>query len=219
VKRVRVMLIDDQILFVESLKTLLATSYPDIEVVGGYYSGDDALGDLERVSPDVVLLDMRMPSTSGTEVCKKLIEARPDIHVMILTTFDNDDYVLDALHSGAEGYLLKDVNPTFLVDAIRSISGGGVLMSPSIAKKVLNRVDDRSMKEASEDDDPFFKLTNREREILLLVGKGMSNKEIAAEACVAEQTVKNYLSSIYSRIGVQDRANAILMIKDRLEHH
>ncbi len=215
--RIRVILIDDQVLFVESLRTLLATSYPEIEVVGAYYDAADAISEIRALAPDVALLDMRMPTTPGAEACRMLLTERPELHVMILTTFDNDEYVLEALRAGAEGYLLKDVNPSFLVDAIRSISGGGVLMSPSIAKKVISWTDKTAGAPAADGDDPFFNLSPREREILLLVGEGLSNKEIASEVCVAEQTVKNYLSSIYSRLGVHDRAHAILMIKEKYD--
>lgn len=214
---IRVILIDDQVLFVESLKTLLATSYPDIEVVGSYYSAQEALDQLHTVDPQVVVLDMRMPQITGAEACRLLLQKRPKLHVMILTTFDNDEYVLEALKAGAEGYLLKDVNPSFLVDAIRSISGGGVLMSPGVAKKVVSRVDQQEARTEPDEDDPFFQLSNKEREILRLVGEGYSNKEIAAHVFMAEQTVKNYLSSIYSRLGVHDRAHAILMLKEKYE--
>ncbi len=215
---IRVILIDDQVLFVESLKTLLATSYPDIQVVGSYYSAQGAIDEIHTVNPQVVVLDMRMPQISGAEACKLLLKEKPDLHVMILTTFDNDEYVLEALKAGAEGYLLKDVNPSFLVDAIRSISGGGVLMSPAVAQKVVSRVDQKESETEPDENDPFFQLSTKEREILRLVGAGLSNKEIAAEVFMAEQTVKNYLSSIYSRLGVHDRAHAILMLKEKYEN-
>ena len=215
---IRVILIDDQILFVESLKTLLTTSYPDIQVVGSYYSAQTAIDEIDTVNPTVVVLDMRMPEISGAEACKLLLKEKPDLHVMILTTFDNDEYALEALKAGAEGYLLKDVNPSFLVDAIRSISNGGVLMSPAIAQKVVRRVDQREALKEPDEHDPFFQLSAKEREILRLVGEGLSNKEIAAEVYMAEQTVKNYLSSIYSRLGVHDRAHAILMLKEKYEN-
>lgn len=214
-QRIRVILIDDQILFVESLKILLSTTYPDIEVVGSYYSADQAIDEIDSTNPQVVLLDMRMPGMSGAEACRKLLEKKSNLHVMILTTFDNDEYVLEALKAGAEGFLVKDVNPSFLLDAIRSISGGGVLMSAGVAQKVISRVvsSQQTSTEVNEDD-PIFRLSNREQEILMLVGKGLSNKEIAAKVFMAEQTVKNYLSSIYSRLGVHDRVNAILMVRE-----
>ena len=217
-RTIRVILIDDQILFVESLKTLLSTTYPDIEVVGSYYSADQALNELDSTNPQVVLLDMRMPGMSGAEACRKLLDRKSNLHVMILTTFDNDEYAVEALKAGAEGFLVKDVNPAFLVDAIRSVSGGGVLMSAGVAQKVIRRAVSRQQAATEVDEDsPYFRLSNREREILMFVAEGLSNKEIAAKVCMAEQTIKNYLSSIYSRLGVHDRVHAILMVKDKYE--
>lgn len=212
--RIRVILIDDQVLFVESLKSLLSTSYPEIEVVGSYYSAQEAIEQVPALEPQVIILDMRMPEITGAEACKLLLQMNTNVHVMILTTFDNDEYVMDALKAGAEGYLLKDVNPSFLVDAIKSISRGGVLMSPRIAKKVVSRIDEEK---TTVDQDLFSQFSTKEREILRLVGEGFSNKQIANQVFVAEQTVKNYLSSIYSRLGVHDRAHAILMLKDKAD--
>jgi len=212
------MLVDDEILFAESLKMLLTSRYEDIEVVGTFYSGDNAIEHVAGLVPDVVLLDMRMPNSSGAKVCASLLEARPAMHVMILTTFDMDQYVVDAMQSGAEGYLLKDVDPSFLVDAIRSISRGGVLFSPRVARKLIGRLDTEPGQTVPDELDLLPDLSDREHQIVRLVAQGYSNKEIAAEACIAEQTVKNYLSAIYSRLGVHNRAHAILKLRENYEN-
>jgi DNA-binding NarL/FixJ family response regulator len=213
-EKIKVMLVDDQTLFVESLRLVLETRAEDIVVVGVALNGKIAVELAERELPDVVLMDVRMPELDGVESTRALKEKFPQMKVVMLTTFDDDEYVVKALHLGAEGYLLKDVPPQDIILAVRTVYQGGVLIAPQVASKLANRLfqldyghSDRFSGAAG--DPAWLKLLNdREKDILWLLAKGYDNKEIAARLYLAEQTVKNYVSVIYDKMGVRDRVQA-----------
>ena len=202
---IRVVLVDDQVLFLRSLKVVLESSAEDISVVGTAGDGSEAVELVDELLPDVVLMDVRMPGMDGVEANRIIHERHPEVAVMMLTTFDDDTYVQNALHDGAVGYLLKDMDPEKLVSSIRALREGAVQLSPSIVHKLMNQVYQPQSAEGAR----LAGLNQREREILKLVSQGLDNREIAARINVAEQTVKNYVSTIYHKIGARDRVHAM----------
>lgn len=211
---IKVLLVDDQMLFVESLRTVLETRAEEIRVVGVALNGREALELASKEKPDVVLMDVRMPEVNGVECTRILKERFPEVKVLMLTTFDDDEYVVEALRLGAAGYLLKDVPPTDLISTIRAVYRGGVMISPKVASKLVEKLVQVSHGEpeqlSSSPQSPVWlgELSNREKDILRLLAKGYDNKEIAKRLYIAEQTVKNYVSIIYSKMGVKDRVQA-----------
>ena len=211
--KTRVVLADDQVLFVESLRTVLETRTDDIEVVGIALSGKEAVRLVMELQPDIILMDVRMPDMDGVEATKIIREAYPATHVMMLTTFDDDAYVTEALDHGAAGYVLKDIPPNELIVSLRAVCNGSVIISPSVANKLLRmkdgeRGEDSSHEEPSETPtkNSFLRyLSKREIEILRLIGKGYDNTLIAKKLSIAEQTVKNHVSVIYSKLNVHNR--------------
>ena len=210
---IRVLLVDDQALFREGLSTLLSV-YPELEIVGEAANGQEALQQAERLRPDVVLMDLRMPVLDGVTATRRLKEKRPSCRVIILTTFDDDEYVFDGLRAGAVGYLLKDVSSEKLVEAIRTTARGESFLQPNIAAKLVAefaRMDESPTPQAQQLVDP---LSQRELEILALVAEGASNKEIGAELFIAEGTVKNHVTNILSKLSVRDRTQAALRARE-----
>ncbi|AFC85274.1 response regulator [Frateuria aurantia] len=204
---ISVCLVDDQNLVRQGIRSLLELT-DDMAVVAECVDGIDALAQIPRLRPDVVLLDLRMPNMSGIEVLQALA-ARGDLPpTIILTTFDDDQLVLQGLKAGAKGYLLKDVSLQQLVDAVRVVAEGGSLVAPMVTQRLRAGVDRMQNQFSSlEQPDP---LTERETEILRLLSGGYSNKEIANSLKVAEGTVKNHVSNILSKLGVRDRTRAVL---------
>ncbi|MDA3950309.1 MAG: response regulator transcription factor [Spirochaeta sp.] len=202
----RVLLVDDQRLFVESLKRLLEFDSSDISVCGVAYDAESALTLLSQTHPDVVLLDVRMPGSDGVEVARIINRDWPDIHTVMLTTFDDDEYVHNALIQGAAGYLLKDIPPEELIAAIRAVKEGGVTMSPSIARKLAQG---HVVGEPNEEMKLLEDLTPRDEELLSLLAQGHNNSEIATKLFLGPQTVRNYVSSLYAKLGVRNRAEAM----------
>lgn len=203
----RVVVIDDQTLVRHGIKTLLEIA--TIEVVGEADDGQAGLAVIEEVRPDVVLLDLRMPRYDGLWLLRTLTERRNDTPVLVLTTFDDDALVLDALHAGARGYLLKDVTLDQLRDAVLTLAGGGTLIAPSITDRLLRAI--RSgPSPVGAGAPPAQELTTREMEVLRLVAQGYGNREIAGVVHLAEGTVKNHVSSILLKLGARDRTNAVL---------
>jgi DNA-binding NarL/FixJ family response regulator len=210
---IRVLLVDDQALFREGLHTLLSV-YPELEIVGEAANGQEALQQAESLHPDVVLMDLRMPVLDGVTATRRLKEIRPSCRVIILTTFDDDEYVFDGLRAGAVGYLRKDVSSEKLVEAIRTTARGDSFLQPNIAAKLVAefaRMDESSTPQAQQLVDP---LSQRELEILALVAEGASNKEIGAKLFIAEGTVKNHVTNILSKLGVRDRTQAALRARE-----
>ncbi|RME07646.1 MAG: DNA-binding response regulator, partial [Anaerolineae bacterium] len=179
----------------------------DLQVSAEAENGRQALDAYTRHRPDVVLMDIRMPEMDGVEATRRILQGDPQARIIILTTFDDDEYVFEALRAGALGYLLKDVSGAELAEAIRTVAAGGALIEPSVARKVLAefaRLPDLPPDTAGHG------LTAREREILALIAQGLSNKQIAGRLYLAEGTVKNYVSSILDKLGVEDRTQAAL---------
>jgi len=204
---ISVCLVDDQNLVRQGVRSLLDLAQ-DIRVVAECADGAQALQEIPRVKPDVVLLDLRMPNMSGLEVLQSLAARNELPPTIILTTFDDDQLVLQGLKAGARGYLLKDVSLEQLVEAVRTVAAGGSLVAPMVTQRLLAGVGRMQNQFTSlEQPDP---LTERETEILRLLSGGYSNKEIANSLKVAEGTVKNHVSNILSKLGVRDRTRAVL---------
>lgn len=204
---IRVLLVDDQTLMREGLRILLELE-PDLEVAGEAGDGASALQAYERLQPDVVLMDIRMPGMDGVEATWQLRRRWPQARVIILTTFDDDEFVFEGLRSGALGYLLKDVSGKELAQAIRTVAAGGALIEPSVARKVLGEFARLAPPARPADAGLAEPLTERERQTLVLLAGGLSNREIAAHLFLAEGTVKNNVSVIFQKLGVRDRAQA-----------
>ena len=207
-KRVRVMMAEDQSLFAESLKTLLEIYTDDIEIVHIAVNGEEVVEAAARLKPDVILMDVKMPIMDGVEAVKKIIDSDASARIVMLSTFNEADYVNRALEFGAVGYLLKDITPTGLAASIRAVTEGVTQISPGIARKLVDRKFE-SISVESGKFKWFENLTLREREVFKLVAKGCDNQEIANELHIAYQTVRNYVSSIYSKLNVQDRFQII----------
>jgi DNA-binding NarL/FixJ family response regulator len=204
---IRVFLVEDQALVREGIQSLLLFD-PGIAIAGSAADGEEALASIPRSSPDVVLLDMRLPRLSGLDVLRRLGERGELPPTIILTTFDDDEIVLEGLRAGARGYLLKDVSLSELVDAIRTVAAGGTAVKPIVSARVL-----QGLEGASTDFphlEPPDRLTDREIEVLRLMTGGFSNREIARALQLTEGTVKNHVSSILSKLGVRDRTRAVL---------
>lgn len=211
-EKIRVMLVDDQQLFLENLKTVLELTTDDIDVVGVAENGSQAIELLGEVTPDVILMDVRMPDMDGVEATRVIHRKDADIKILMLTTFDNDEYVTDAIEYGAEGYILKNIRPPELIASIRTVASGEVVLAPAIAHRILGRntSDDagRVDNESSGDElmRRFASLTEREIELVKLIAHAHSNREIAELVCISEQTAKNYISRVYSKLLVNKRS-------------
>ena len=200
---VRVLVVDDQQLVRDGIASLLGIQ-PGIEVVGTAADGAQALERAAELAPDVVLMDVRMPGLDGVEACGALRRANPAVRVVMLTTFDDDQYVTLALRAGADGYLLKDLGAAELADAVRLAHRGVAPLDAAVARRLAFS--------ASGD---FAELTGRELEILRLVATGATNREIAARVYLSEGTVKNHVSRILGRLGLRDRTQAAVYARDR----
>jgi len=209
---VRVLVVDDQAMVRAGFAALL-DAQPDIEVVGQAADGEEGVRLALETSPDVVLMDVRMPVLDGIEATKAILapglpEPRP--RVVVLTTFDVDDYVLDALRAGASGFLLKDALPDDLVEAVRVVARGDALLAPSVTRRLIERFAGRSPGRTAVGSD-LDVLTDREREVLREIAQGRSNSEIAAVLFIAEQTVKSHVSRVLTKLGLRDRAQAVMI--------
>lgn len=224
--RIRVMLVDDQPLFAQSLRTFLENYASDIEVAGVAENGSKAVELAMALSragraPDIVLMDVHMPVMDGVEATKRLRAYLPETRIIMLSTYDEDEYVREALKRGASGYLLKDISPTELIAAIRALRGGVMQISPQIAAKLVHQLYDDSKPKAEEvarKFEWFDTLTRREREIFALIAVGRDNDGIARELGIAEQTVRNHVSLIYSKLGVKDRFE-IIQLANEIRYH
>jgi DNA-binding NarL/FixJ family response regulator len=225
-EKIKVMLVDDQPLFAQSLKTFLENYATDIMVIGLAENGSKAVElalDLAKSSgaPDVVLMDVHMPIMNGVEATKRLRSYLPNTKIIMLSTYDEDEYVRDALKEGASGYLLKDISPTELIAAIRALRGGVMQISPQIAAKLVHQLYDEArpkVESISKKFEWFNTLTKREREIFTLIATGLDNEGIAKKLNIAEQTVRNHVSIIYSKLGVKDRFE-IIQLANEIRYH
>jgi DNA-binding NarL/FixJ family response regulator len=208
---IRVLIADDQQL-VRAGFTMILDAEGDIEVVGEASDGKQAVSEVRRLRPDVVLMDIRMPEQDGIEATRQLLSGGGDDapRILILTTFDLDEYVYDALRAGASGFLLKDTPPEQLVDAIRVVAGGDALLSPSVTKRVIEEFVG-SRRPAQAKPRGLDDLTAREREVMTLVARGLSNAEIARELWVSETTVKTHVARMLMKLGIRDRVQAVVL--------
>ena len=210
---IRILLVDDQALFREGLRTLLSV-HADLEVVGEAGNGEEALRLAAATHPNVVLMDVQMPVLDGVAATRRLRAAQPECHVIMLTTFDDDEKVFEGLRAGAVGYLLKDAPSEKLVEAIRAAARGESFLQPSVAAKVVAEFT-RLAEKAPPRPQPLIEpLSERELEILRFVADGATNKEIAARLVIAEGTVKNHLTNILGKLSVRDRVQAALKAKE-----
>ncbi|MGH3935225.1 MAG: response regulator [Pseudonocardiaceae bacterium] len=201
---IRLLLVDDHEMVRTGLRTFLELQ-EDMEVVGEASNGEQALALVAATRPDIVLLDLVLPGLSGVETARRLRDTHPDVKVVVLTSFSGQDSVLPAVRAGVAGYLLKDVGPAELASALRSVHHGGAPLHPRVAATVMHSVTQR---------DP---LTAREREVLRLIGRGLSNRLIARELVLSEKTVKAHVSAILGKLGVTDRTQAALLaVRDGL---
>jgi two-component system, NarL family, response regulator DevR len=200
----RIVLVDDHEVVRLGLKSLLER-HPQFEVIGEAGNAKEALEVVERLLPDVVLMDIRLPGTSGIEVCEEVIKKFPEIRVIMLTSYAEDDMLFSAIRAGASGYVLKQINADDLMKAIEAVGRGEALLDPAVTQRVFQEVR-RAVKE--EESSAFSTLSQQEKHVLLLVSEGRTNREIAKALFLGEGTVRNYVSSILSKLGVSNRAEA-----------
>jgi len=206
---VRVVIADDHPVFRFGLRTLLKAD-PDMEVVGEATNGEEAIAHATQLAPDVILMDLNMPGINGIEAIKRILAAHSHIHILVLTMFD-DDSVFAAMRAGARGYLLKGAEGRETLQAIRVVSTGEAIFSPSIAQRLVKYFGAPHPPNPSQ---PFPELTEREREVLSLIAQGYTNQAIAEQLVISPKTVRNHISSIFSKLQVTSRLEAILRAKD-----
>jgi DNA-binding NarL/FixJ family response regulator len=205
---IRVLVVDDQEL-VRAGFIMILKSQDDIDVVGEEHNGSDAVEAVRRLRPDVVLMDIRMPIMDGLEATEILkSEGETDVRVLILTTFDADEYVYRALQAGASGFVLKDIPPRELIAAVRVVARGEALLAPSITQRLIARFAERPCPpEASPE---LARLTDREAEVLRLIAKGLSNSEIARQLFLSPTTIKSHVAGVLAKLGLRDRVQAVV---------
>jgi DNA-binding NarL/FixJ family response regulator len=211
---IRVLIADDQQLVREGLRVLLDL-IPDICVVGEASNGTEAVERARRLEPDVILMDVQMPELDGVAATRQIQETCPQVRVIILTTFDDDEYVFEGLRAGAAGYLLKDVPSEQLAEAIRAAARGEAFIQPSVTRKVVAEFTRMAERERVRREQPLIEpLSARELEVLALLAESLSNQEIADRLYIAPGTVKNHVSNILSKLNARDRTQAVLQAKE-----
>ena len=212
-EKIRVMLVDDQVLLREGLKTIINIQ-EDMEVAAEAENGERALGCMEETAVDVVLMDIQMPVMNGVEATAAIKKRCPGTTIVILTTFDDDDFIIDALSNGAAGYLLKDIDGPHLIRAIRDAYTGQLMLPGRVAAKLAARISGQKAAPARPlKEEGLASLNEREREIGALLARGLSNRQIAKTLFLSEGTVKNYVSEIYSKLGTSNRTQAGLLLQ------
>lgn len=207
---IRVLLADDQLLVRGGFRMILEAR-EDLEVVGEAEDGVEAVALVRTLRPDAVLMDVRMPRLDGIEATRQIVASGSPARVLILTTYDLDEYVYAAIRAGASGFLLKDVEPAQLVDAVRVVARGDALLAPTVTRRLLERFVDVLPEEKPAGPPGLDSLTPREREILELVAAGLSNAEIAERLFLGETTVKTHVSSVLHKLGLRDRVQAVVL--------
>ena len=218
---VNVMIVDDQNLFAESLRTFIHNYADDIEVVGIACDGRNALEKWRVLKPDLILMDVHMPVMNGVEATKVLLARDSSLKIIMLSTYDEDEYVRQALSYGASGYLLKDLSPTELIASIRAVNSGVSQISPILVNKLikgLHEEDREQYSKLSEQMEWVEKLTKREKEIFTLIATGYDNDQIAEELCISERTVRNHVSIIYSKLNIDNRFQ-IIQLANKIHYH
>ena len=204
INAIRVLVTDDHAIVRKGIRALLATE-PDIEVVGEARDGRDAITESQRLRPDVILMDLVMPGMDGLEAIRHIVDRQPEVRILVLTSFDGDDKVFPAIRAGALGYLLKDSGPEELVKAIHQVYRGESSLHPNVARKLL-----RELAHPSAQEPGAQPLTDRELEVLKLVARGQSNREIAQQLAISEATVRTHVSRILTKVGLSSRTQAAL---------
>ncbi|MGW2084592.1 response regulator [Streptomyces sp. NPDC001880] len=204
---IRVLIVDDQMMVREGFSVLL-NAMPGIEVVGEAVDGRQAVAQVAALRPDVVLMDIRMPELNGIEATREIVAADADAKVLVLTTFDLDEYVYQALRAGASGFLLKDASARQLADGVRVVASGEALLAPTVTKRLINEFSKLAQSPRSPALARVGDLTERETEVLVLIAQGRSNAEIASHLVVAESTIKTHVSRILVKLGLRDRTQA-----------
>jgi DNA-binding NarL/FixJ family response regulator len=204
---IRVLVADDQAMVRAGFRMLLAEE-PDIEVVAEAENGLEAVDKAARFGPSVILMDIRMPELDGLQATRRILGADPTARVLVLTTFDLDEYVYEALRAGASGFVLKDDPPEQLIAAIRTVAGGEALLSPAVTRRVISEF---TRIQRAEPPKGLDELTNREREIFELIARGRSNAEIARELFIGETTVKTHVTHVLQKLGLRDRVQAVVL--------
>jgi DNA-binding NarL/FixJ family response regulator len=200
--RITVVLVDDHEVVRRGVGELLSVE-PDIEVIGEAATVSEALARIPALRPDVAVLDVRLPDGNGVQLCRELVSTMPDLRVLILTSFSDDEALFDAIVAGAAGYVLKQIGGDDLVDAIRRVGNGGSLLDPSVTAQVLQR-----LRTPPKEDAALQSLTDQERRVLELIAEGLTNRQIAERIFLAEKTIKNYVSSILAKLGMERRTQA-----------
>lgn len=211
---IKILLADDQTILTDGIKSVLETC-SEFSVVATAQDGVEAVELATRLSPDVVLMDIRMPNMNGVVATKRIKELNPDIKIIVLTTFDDSDYILSAINNGASGYLLKDIGATALIDAIKNAYAGDTILPSKIAKKIT----DAAMLVSSDKEIKLkkaFNLSDREVEIAFMLVDGFTNRQIASAMQLSDGTARNYISYIYSKLGVDGRGAAAAKIKSKI---
>ena len=206
----RILIADDHPLFRKGMRTLL-TATADTEVIGEATTGQEVIELAATLQPDVILMDLQMPGVNGIEATRQILQTSPHIRILVITLFEDDASVFSALRAGARGYVLKDAREEEMLRAIRSVGSGEAIFSPTIATRLM---DFFSAPQTAVPKEIFPTLTEREREILQWIARGCSNSEIARELALSVKTVNNYVSNIFSKLQVADRAQAIIRARD-----
>lgn len=208
---IKILLVDDQMILAEGIKSVLETC-PDFEVLGIASDGTEAIDFVMQSRPDVILMDIRMPNMNGVVATKRIKEIDESIKIIVLTTFDDSDYILSAINNGASGYLLKDIGSTALIDAIKNAYAGDTILPSKIAKKIT----DAAMMVSTDKEIKLkktYNLSDREIEIALMINDGFTNRQIASAMKLSDGTARNYISSIYAKLGVDGRGAAVNKIR------
>jgi DNA-binding NarL/FixJ family response regulator len=211
---IRILIADDHALFREGLSALLL-AIPDVEVVGEAANGDEAVAKTKELEPDVVLMDINMPDTNGVEATRTILKGHPQIGIIMVTMLEDDASVFAAMRAGARGYVLKGSNHAEMLQAIRAVASGQALFGPAIAARMMRFFESPpAVSTPATPKEAFPELTEREREVLGLIAQGLNNNEIAQELVISPKTVRNHITSIFSKLQVADRAQAIIRARE-----